>query len=266
MKNAVVTGANRGLGLELCKQLSEGAAYSLVYALCRKTSPELTQLATESSKIKIVENIEVTSDTVATAVQQAFKTKDDKASLVPIHLLIHNAGAYGPPEDFAGGVAEGYTTQSLENITAKRMRFAFELNTLAPLMLTQALVPNLEAAGTLTNGDGPGKVVIISSAMGSIADNGSGGHYGYRTAKAGVNMVGMSLSHDLKDKNVAVSLVHPGFVYTGFGSKDALRRPGQREVDESVRGVLEAVDKTTMETTGSFFHGNYGEGVKTMPW
>lgn len=60
--------------------------------------------------------------------------------------------------------------------------------------------------------------------------------------------------------------VHPGFVYTGFAGEDADRQPGQRDVDESTRGVVEAIDKTTIETTGSFFHGNYGEGVKVMPW
>jgi NAD(P)-dependent dehydrogenase (short-subunit alcohol dehydrogenase family) len=197
-----ITGANRGLGLELCKQLSEGGVYGSVYALCRKTSEELTQLAAKSDNVKIVENIEVTKDTAPGAVQEAFQTAD-AASLTPIHLLIHNAGAYGPPEDFAGSTADGYASQTLENITAERMRFAFELNTLAPLMLTQALVPNLEAAGS---SDGPVTVAIISSAMGSIEENGSGGHYGYRAAKAGVNMVGMSLARDLKDKNIAVSL------------------------------------------------------------
>lgn len=202
-----IAGANRGLGLEICKQLSEGGTYSSVYALCRKTSDELTQLATDSSnKVKIVENIELTKDTAASAVQEAFHTNNNKdsSSLIPIHLLIHNAGAYGPPESFAGNVADGYASQSLQNITAERMRFAFELNTVAPLMLTQALVPNLEAAST--GNDGPGKVAIVSSAMGSIEDNGSGGHYGYRASKAAVNMVGMSLTHDLKDKNIAVSL------------------------------------------------------------
>ena len=180
--------------------------HSSVYALCRKTSEELTQLAAESSSIvKIVENIEVTEDAVTSAVQEAFKTQD-KGSLIPIHLLIHNAGAYGPPEDFALSLEEGYASQSLEKVTAERMRFAFEINTLAPLMITQALVPNLDAAVASQSYNETGKVVIISSAMGSIAENGSGGHYGYRAAKAAVNMIGKCLSHDLKDKNIAVSL------------------------------------------------------------
>ena len=135
----------------------------------------------------------MTDDDASAQLQAALKD-------TPVDLLVHNAGAYGPPEK---GVDSIYATQTLANITAERMRFAFELNTIAPLILTQALLPNLEQAAAAREFS---KVTIISSAMGSIAENGSGGHYGYRTAKAGVNMVGMSLSQDLKDKNIAVSM------------------------------------------------------------
>lgn len=256
VKNAVVTGANRGLGLELCKQLAESGNYGAVYALCRRTNIDLAALCSlTDDTVKVVEDIHVTEASAADAVQTAFKD-------IPIHLLVHNAGAYGPPEEFEKD-SSIYESQTLATITAERMRFAFELNTLAPLILTQALVSNLEDAGTA---NASSKVCIISSAMGSIAENGSGGHYAYRSAKAAVNMVGMSLSVDLKDKNIAVSMIHPGFVYTGFGGKDADRQTGQRDVDESARGVVEAINKTDMETTGTFYHGNYSEGVKTMPW
>jgi NAD(P)-dependent dehydrogenase (short-subunit alcohol dehydrogenase family) len=183
--------------LELCKQLAEGGSYASVFALCRKTTDELNQLAAQSNKIKVVEGVEVTKDDAASVLQEAFRTK---AQPIPIHLLVHNAGGYGPP----GGSLTDYTSQTLDNITTERMRYAFDLNTIAPLMLTQALVPNLEVAAS--SAEDPAKVVIISSAMGSIEENTSGGHYGYRTAKAGVNMVGKSLSVDLKDKNIAVGL------------------------------------------------------------
>lgn len=189
-------GANRGLGLELCKQLSESGGYGVIYAVCRKTSDELTKLAgsnPDTGKIQVLQGIQVTDGDTSSKLQAALRD-------VPVDLLVHNAGAYGPPEK---GVESMYATQTLENITAERMRFAFELNTVAPLMLTKALVPNLEQAAAANKFS---KVAIISSAMGSIAENGSGGHYGYRTAKAGVNMVGMSLSQDLKDKNIAVSM------------------------------------------------------------
>lgn len=166
-----------------------------MYALCRKSNEELSLLASENSKVQIVENIDVMKDDVGATAQLAFKE-------VPIHLLVHNAGAYGPPG--ASNAETDYGSQSLDRIDAKSMLYAFELNTVSPLLLTKAFLPNLEAAAK--SEEGPGKVVIISSSMGSIAENGSGGSYGYRTAKAGVNMVGKTLSVDLKDKNIAVSM------------------------------------------------------------
>jgi len=267
LKNAVVTGANRGLGLELCKQLSEGGVYSTIYALCRKSTEDLALLAAaENSKVKIVENIDVMKEDVSDALQLVFQGQSSSSSsLVPIHLLVHNAGAYGPPG--ASNEETDYGAQSFDRIDAMSMRYAFELNTIAPLMLTKALLPNLEAAASAASlEEGPGKVVILSSAMGCIEENTSGGSYAYRTAKAGVNMVGKNLSIDLKNKNIAVSMIHPGFVYTGFGGIGAPKRPGQRDVDESTLGVIQAIEKTTLATTGSFFHGNYGEGVKTLPF
>jgi len=196
-RNAVVTGANKGIGLELVKQLSEGGSYSTIYAICRKSSDGLSKLAGSSNdKIKVLDAIQVTDESAPTSLKEALKD-------VPIHLLIHNAGAYGPPSSDKDSPI--YATQTLTTITAERMRFAFELNTVAPLMLTQALVSNLEQAAAAAGDDGS-KVIIISSAMGSIAENGSGGHYGYRTAKAAVNMVGMTLAQDLKGKKIAVSM------------------------------------------------------------
>jgi NAD(P)-dependent dehydrogenase (short-subunit alcohol dehydrogenase family) len=196
-------GANRGLGLEMCKQLSEGGLYTSIYALCRKSNEDLATLASSASgKIKIVENINVMSDDIETVARLAFKTSEASSSLIPIHLLVHNAGAYGPPG--AADEATDYGSQSLSRIDARSMRYAFDLNTLAPLMLTKALLPNLEAAAM--SAENPAKVIIISSSMGSIEENGSGGSYAYRTAKAGVNMVGKTLSMDLKDKNIAVGM------------------------------------------------------------
>ena len=200
-----IQGANRGLGLEMCKQLSEGDDYTSVYALCRKTSDELTALASaSSSKVKIVENIELTKDDAITAIQEAFQATS--SSPLPIHLLVHNAGVYGTSAKDLEGVST-FATQTLAGITPDRIRLAFEVNALAPLMITKALLPNLEAAAAATaTSDGPAKVVIISSAAGSIEETTSGGHYAYRASKAAVNMVGKTLSVDLKEKNIAVSL------------------------------------------------------------
>jgi NAD(P)-dependent dehydrogenase (short-subunit alcohol dehydrogenase family) len=276
-KNAVITGANRGLELELCKQLCQvekraenaDVHFSSIFAVCRKSSPALTALAKEHPKcVTIVEGIDVTSDEAPEQLSAFFESTNmdetDLTSVTPIHLLIQNAGGYGPPESFDSPEAM-YDSQTLDNITPQRLRYSIELNTIGPLFLTKALLPNLKAA--VAAGDDTAKVAIISSAMGSIADNTSGKHYGYRTAKAAVNMVGKSLSVDLKDDNIAVGMIHPGFLFTDFGGNhQKAPRPGQRSVQDGTTGVIEAIKALTIETTGSFFHGNYGEGVYEMKW
>jgi len=284
-RNAVITGASGGIGLELCRQLaargvvvdetSSSASFQNIFAVCRKSSAELDQLSADTSKnnnnneprVKILTDSNIMEDDAGKALENIFGTtasnrNDSKSLMTPIHLLIHNAGAYGPPEDFANP-ADMYQSQTLESITSERLKYSFDLNAVAPLMITQALLPNLRAAAADNDSS---KIIIISSLMGSITDNESGGHYAYRAAKAAVNMMGKSLAADLRDDGVAVGLIHPGMVYTNFGGTGVERRPGQRDVDESVRGVLEAIDQVTMDTSGCFLHGNYGEGVRPLRW
>jgi tubulin alpha len=257
VKTAVVTGANRGLGFELVKQLAE-KDFTTVFALCRGTSDQLTTLQSEKpSKITVVEDIDVSNDQVVEKLKAYFAMGDD---LIPIHLLIHNAGAMGPPMpglDFPAQAA----TQTLANVAMDTMRSCFEINTLGPLRVTQALLPNLEKAENAKN-------MIITSLVGSITDNSSGGLYAYRTSKAAVNMIGQCMAQDLKSKNIVVGLIHPGMVFTGFArsGENTERWPGQRDVEPSAKGVLDAIDAITMENTGAFLHGNYGEGVKPCPW
>jgi len=266
LRTAVVTGSNRGLGLEMCRQLtalpeSSPSYCDKIWAVCRNSSDELQQLSqTTNRRVEIVE-MDVTDEQSYPKLQSLLKTFDTNPQ--PVSLLVHNAGAYGTVGDFPPEVNQ-MQTQSLDNINAESMIFAYRLNSVAPLLLTKALLPNLVVVSSPPNP--PNKVIIISSAMGSISGNTSGGHYGYRSAKAAVNMIGKSLAADLKSRNVAVGLIHPGFVYTGFVGIGADRIPGQRDVDESTRGVLEAVDQVTLATTGMFWHGNYGEGVQPISW
>ena len=205
------------------------------------------------------------------AVTTALQTTS--AAPTPVHLLIHNTGGYGTPEDFTT-IPEFVGSQTLADITPYRMMYAFQLNSMPPLFLTKALQPNLQAA---VNNDSETtvKVVVITSLMGSLSDNTSGGIYAYRAAKASVNMIGKSMSHDLpkalgKDKDtpakVAVGLVHPGSVFTDFAPNEQ-PLPGQRSVDVSVQGIIQAMDQhVTVESSGKFWHGNYGEGVKECQW
>ena len=114
--------------------------------------------------------------------------------------------------------------------------------------MTQALLPNVHRGS---------KVGIVTSRMGSVTDNTSGGAYGYRMSKAAVNIAGVSLAYDLKDEGIAVALLHPGYVRT-----DMTGHEGFVDTDESARGLIERMDELTLETSGGFWHAN-GE---TLPW
>jgi NAD(P)-dependent dehydrogenase (short-subunit alcohol dehydrogenase family) len=217
---AVVTGANRGIGLELARQLK--ARGTSVLAVCRQRSPELDALG-----VRVESGTDLTEP--ASWPKLAARLAHDEIS-----VLIHNAGVL--------------LADSLEDVDVENVRAQFALNAIAPLFLTRALVPRLRPGA---------KVALITSRMGSIGDNGSGGHYGYRMSKAALNAAGVSLAHDLKPKGVAVVILHPGSVRT-----EMTRGRGMIEADESVRGLLQRIDELRLETTGRFLHQN-GE---VLPW
>lgn len=222
-QTAVVTGANRGIGLALCQQLAASGAQ--VVAACRQASDELRALA--PAGVRVLEGVDVTDDAVGEVLRAGLGD-------APIDLLINNAGLL--------------TRESLSDLDLKRVRRQFEVNTLGPLKVTAALADRLRAGG---------KVAIITSRMGSIDDNTSGGMYGYRMSKAAVNMAGRSLAHDLKGRGVAVAILHPGFVQTGMtGGR------GDVSADVSARGLLARIEALTPETSGRFWHAQ-GE---PLPW
>jgi NAD(P)-dependent dehydrogenase (short-subunit alcohol dehydrogenase family) len=138
-------------------------------------------------------------------------------------------------------------TDSFGTLDYDGMLEQFRVNTLGPLRITEALLDNLKEGS---------KVAIVSSRVGSIADNGSGGNYGYRASKSAVNQIGMNLSHELKPRGVAVVLLHPGMVAT--------RMTGGRGISptEAARGLIERIDTLDMEKSGSFSHA---EGYE-LPW
>jgi NAD(P)-dependent dehydrogenase (short-subunit alcohol dehydrogenase family) len=221
MAQAIVTGANKGIGLalvELLRQREMG-----VLATCRKSSAELERTGAE-----IVSGVEVTDDAGLAKLVAAVGTR-------AVDLLINNAGIMVWPE-------------SLETLDPAGIRRQFEVNALAPLRITTAL------RGRLPQG---AKVGLITSRMGSIDDNGSGGAYGYRMSKAALNMAGKSLAVDLRPAGVAVAILHPGMVKTEMTGSH-----GQVEPLDAARGLLARLDELTLETSGGFWHAN----GQRLPW
>ena len=220
MPNAIITGANRGIGLEFCRALLE-RGYK-VTALCRQASDSLRALP-----VDVYDGYDVTDG----AAIDAFATTVEAGT---IDLLINNAGIL--------------ESVSLDNLDLESVRRQFEINALGPLRVTRSLLPALKSGA---------KIALLTSRMGSIADNESGGSYGYRMSKAALNAAGVSLAKDLKSRDIAVAILHPGYVRT-----DMTGQSGLIEVDEAVAGLLERIDQLSLKNSGGFWHSN-GE---VLPW
>ena len=219
MKKILITGANRGIGLELCRQLA-GRGDEVV-AVCRVAGKQLKALS-----LRVIEGVDVSA-------AESVRGLQTQAGIEGLDWLINNAGIL--------------SVEGLESLDFDAMERQFQVNTLGPLRVTAALLPKL----------GPGsKVGIITSRMGSIEDNTSGGYYGYRMSKAAVNMAGMSLAHDLRERRVAVALLHPGMVATDM--------TGGRGVtpEQSAGGLIKRMDALAMTDSGGFWHA---EGER-LPW
>lgn len=217
---AVVTGANRGIGLGLVRQLA--ARGTEVVAACRHRSKDLDALG-----VRVEDGCDVTRP-------EAWAGLAQRLSGDSIDLLVQNAGMAVP--------------DAIDDVDPDDVRAQFELNALAPVFLTRALLPRMDTGA---------KVALITSRMGSMGDNGSGGYYGYRMSKAALNAAGVSLAIDLKPRGIAVVILHPGAVRT-----DMTGGQGMIDADAAARGLLRRIDELTLETTGRFLHQN-GE---PLPW
>lgn len=222
-QTALVTGSNRGIGLELCNQLKQRGFD--VIATCRKPSAALSKL-----EVEVIDDVDV-SDTAS------LKKLVERLDGRQIDWLINNAG-----------IAGGLGLNDIDANTTESFKRMFEVNSLGPLLTTQALL------GNLTKGS---RVGLVTSRMGSIADNDSGGSYAYRMSKAALNAAGKSLSLDLKPKDIAVAILHPGWVST-----DMTGHGGLIETDESARGLLDRMAELTLDNSGTFWHMN-GD---VLPW
>jgi NAD(P)-dependent dehydrogenase (short-subunit alcohol dehydrogenase family) len=215
----LITGANRGIGYEYCRQLLNRGDQPI--GVCRNSSQELDALG-----IRVIKGIDLTKD-------QDLASLQDQLQGEMIDVLINNAGII--------------ESVSLANLDIESIRRQFEVNAIGPLRLTHALLGNLSRGS---------KVVMMTSRMGSIDDNTSGGSYGYRMSKVALSMAGKSLSHDLRPKGIAVGILHPGLVQTRMTGFSGIT------TETAVQGLLKRIDELTLANTGTFWHSN-GE---VLPW
>lgn len=218
--SVLITGASRGIGLALCQFYHARGEH--VIAVCRKTSEALEQLG-----VRLIPDIDVSQ---AESIMRLRNALSD----IQLDVLINNAGIL--------------RDESLGSIDYRQIEEQFQTNALGPLRVTEALRHNLREGA---------KVANITSRMGSVADNTSGGRYGYRMSKAALNIASVSLARDLAPRNIAVAILHPGLVGT-----DMIGGHGNLTPTQAAQDLAQRIDALTMENSGTFWHSN-GE---VLPW
>ncbi|GHE84964.1 SDR family oxidoreductase [Thalassotalea profundi] len=220
MKNVVITGANRGIGLALAKLFKQQG--DNVHALCRKNSAALSDL-----NVNVITDVDVTQP-------QGLNKMVESLEGINIDVLVCNAGIL--------------RDEQLGTINSSTIREQFEVNALAPLLIAEALYKQIPPLG---------KIAMITSRMGSITDNTSGGRYGYRMSKAALNAAAMSLANDLAPMKISVGIFHPGYVQT-----DMVNHSGDISADDCGQRLVGLINQLSPNETGVFRHSN-GE---VLPW
>lgn len=220
MPSVVITGANRGIGLALAQYYS--AQNWHVVALCRTSSAELA-----ATGAQVITGLEVKNTHSFTQLAQELKHSS-------VDVLINNAGILRP--------------EHLGALDSASMAEQFIVNALAPIKIAEAFLPLLNPGA---------KVAFITSRMGSIADNTSGGYYGYRMSKAALNAGAKSFCEDVKSRNIAVGILHPGYVQTAM-----VNFGGDISAEVCAGRLAQRINELNMSNTGSFWHSN-GE---LLPW
>ena len=230
MATILVTGANRGLGIEFVEQyINEGNDVIATYRN-ENSSMDLIEMGNERSNLKLLQ-LDVSSN-------KSLNSFAENLGDSPIDIFINNAGVYGPRNSSFGNVDE-------ENWIP-----AIKINAIAPILLTQLIIKNIRSGADK-------KLIYITSKMGSIDDNKGGGAYVYRSSKTALNAVVKSLSVDLENEGMTVALIHPGWVKTDMGGPNALI-----DKDTSVRGMIEVISNLDISSTGNFY--NYDGSI--IPW
>ena len=219
-KTVLITGANRGIGLALTQHFTKRG--DRVIAVCRKSSDAL-----EATGAQVEAGIDVSDEAAVEAL--ARRVGDAR-----IDILVPNAGIL-ERDTFAAPGFDGVRRQ-------------FTVNALGPLLVVHALRDRLA--------DGA-KIGLITSRMGSVEDNTSGGYYGYRASKAALNAIGKSLAIDLAPRGISVVLLHPGYVAT-----DMVGGSGDVSPEQAAKQLIERIDALTPERSGTFQHANGA----TLPW
>ena len=215
MATYLVTGCSRGIGLALVEQLA--AQGEKVFAVSRGPVPHI------AGDVRAFEGFDQEDPDMPAALAHALPR-------VHLDVAILNAGML--------------MSDGIDSVQRDEVLKLFEVNALAPLFLAQALLTRFVSGS---------KLGIVTSRMGSLGDNTSGGYYAYRMSKAALNMAAVSLAHDLRPRGVPVGLYHPGYVRTGMTGG-----AGEIEASEAAAGILRHLHTLTLEESGHYFHASHG--------
>ena len=223
MQRILVTGANRGLGLEFVRAFA--ARGDRVFAACRRprAATDLAGLAREAPEAVRVLALDVTDERAIEAAVAAIASDGDGS----LDLLVNNAGLSPRGEEF-------------DNLDRERMRSVFDVNTIAPMILARCCRPLLARSRRP-------RIANISSSMGSLAKKDYGRHYSYSASKAALNMLTRAAACDLAEDGIVVTALHPGWVRTDLGGPKAALAPA-----DSVAGMLRVIDGLSAEDSGAF--------------
>ncbi|KAL4226006.1 hypothetical protein ACF0H5_013993 [Mactra antiquata] len=243
-KSVLITGCNRGIGLEFVKQfLNLNSPPKYLFACCRNpdAAQNLNEIAQKNASVKVLQ-LDVTNQGTIDRAEEVVKSvvKDDG-----LNLLINNSGIVD--------------RSNIEETTRDKMRECYEVNAIGPLMMAQTFLPLLRQAASQYP-DKPmscskSAIINLSTGVASISENSSGGRYPYRSSKAALNMITSNLSIDLKSDGILCTAIHPGWVKTDMGGPNALISS-----EESLKGMMAVLEKLEGEEgSGKFYHGVRGD-------
>ena len=216
MLNILITGANRGIGFKLTKQLCRK---HFVHAICRQPSKDLLKL----SNVNIIDHVDLSD---IASIRHAIELLPDH-----IDILINNAG-----------ILKRVILDVMGDDDLEFIRQQFNINALAPLFMVNQCLPKFKSGS---------KVILMTSRMGSITDNDSGSHYGYRMSKAALNMAGKSMAIDLKPFGISVGIIHPGWVQT-----DMTGQTGHLTPKQSAAQIIDRIHALDISNSGTFWHSD----------